>query len=91
MSITQPSIKLYYNNQGTMKLSHNLIFHTRWIKTYSNSLPFHKRVIGGEIKLQYINTNAQLADALIKPLCKVKFNQHRTSLGLHNLASLREN
>ena len=88
-SITQPSINIYCDNQGAIKLSHNPIFHAR---TKHIEIHYHfirERVLGGEIRLHYIHTNLQPADALTKPLGRVKFQQHRSALGLHYLQSLK--
>jgi len=84
------SIDLHCDNQGAIKLSQNHVFHAR---SKHIEIQYHfirERVLGGEIQLKYIQTSAQPADALTKPLGKLKLAQHRQALGLqylHNLQS----
>jgi hypothetical protein len=71
-----------------MKLSHNPVFHAR-----SKHIEIHyhfirERIIAGEIRLEYIRIHNQLADALTKPLGKLKFMGHRNTLGIHSLLDL---
>jgi hypothetical protein len=81
------SITLFYDNQGTMKLSHNPVFHAR-----SKHIEIHyhfirERILAREIRLEYIRTHDQPIDALIKPLGKLKLMEHRNILGI-SLTSL---
>ena len=86
------SIDLHCDNQGALKLSQNPVFHAR---SKHIEIQYHfirERVLGGEIQLKYIQTSAQPADALTKPLGKLKLAQHRQTLGLqylHNLQSIK--
>jgi hypothetical protein len=82
------SITLFCDNQGAMKLSHNPIFHAR-----SKHIEIHyhfirERILAREIRLEYIRTHDQPADALTKPLGKLKFMGHRNTLGIHSLLDL---
>ena len=39
----------------------------------------------GEVKLQYVVTNKQIADVLTKPLDRVKFEYFEENLGVHQI------
>jgi histone deacetylase 1/2 len=83
-----PSIVIFCDNQSAIKLSHNPVFHA---KSKHIEIHYHfirERVLEGEIELKYIHTDFQPADALTKSLSRVKFHQHRTTLGLHSLKTL---
>jgi hypothetical protein len=86
---TTYSIKIFCDNQGALKLSHNPVFHARskHIEIYYHFI--RERILGGEIQLHYIHTNEQPADALTKPLGRVKFQKHRIALGMHSLTHLK--
>jgi hypothetical protein len=84
-----PSIKLFCDNQEALKLSHNLVFHawSKHIEIYYHFI--RERVLEGEIQLYYIHINEQPADALTKPLGRIKFHKHSTALGMYSLAYLK--
>ena len=50
----------------------------------------HDKVQKGEVKLQYISTNDQVADILIKPLSKIKFVYLWDKMGLMEITPLVE-
>ena len=67
-----------------MKLIVNLVFHSRikYIQVQYHAI--RDFVEQGEIELQYIPTNAMLADGLTKALDRVKFKQIIKELDLTN-------
>ena len=71
-----------------MKLSHNPVFHARskHIKIHYHFI--RECILAGKIRLEYICTHDQLADAFTKPLGKLKCMGHRNTLGIHNLLDL---
>ena len=82
------SITLFCNNQGAMKLSHNLVFHVRSKHVEIHYHFISERILAREIRLEYIHIHDQLADALTKPLGKFKFMRHRNTLCIHSLLDL---
>ena len=64
---------IFYDNQGCVKLSKNLVFHD---KSKHIEIKFHyirDMVQRGAVKLQYVVMNDHIADVLTKPLARVKF------------------
>ena len=45
----------------------------------------HERVLSGEVKLQYVPTDQQVADIFTKPLGLDKLRQFSSALGLRHL------
>jgi hypothetical protein len=66
------STMIYCNDQSYVNLSEKLVFHDRpkyiEIKHYILRDKVQKR----EVVLQYISTNEQIADILVKPMSKMK-------------------
>jgi Reverse transcriptase (RNA-dependent DNA polymerase)/gag-polypeptide of LTR copia-type len=79
----QPSATIIYcDNQGAIALAKNPQFHAR---TKHIDIQHHfvrEKVASGEVDLQYVPTEEQLADGLTKPLSKEKFFKFRALLGL---------
>ena len=73
-----------------VKLSENLVFHDRSKNIDIKYYYIHDRVHKGEIKLQYISTDEQIANILTNPLSKGKFVYFRDKLGLVEIAPLVE-
>ena len=64
-----------------MKSSENLVFHE---KSKHIKIKYHyirDMVQRGAVKLQYVATEEQIADVLMKPLARVKFKYFREKLG----------
>ena len=61
------------DNQSCIKMSENLVFHDR--SKYVEIQYFYIRdmIQKGAKKLQYVSTDEQVADVLMKPLSRVKF------------------
>ena len=65
-----------------MKLSKNPAFHD---KSKHIKIKYHyimDMVQRGELKLQYVVTNDQIVDVLMKPLARVKFKYFMETLGV---------
>ena len=65
-----------------MKLSENPVFHDKSKHIKINFHYIRDMVQRGEIKLQYMETNRQIADVFTKPLARVKFKYFRERLGV---------
>ncbi|KAG6988694.1 Retrovirus-related Pol polyprotein from transposon TNT [Fusarium oxysporum f. sp. conglutinans] len=75
---------LYGDNQGAIAMAKNPQFHAR---TKHIDLQWHyvrERVSDGDVELQYVPTEQQIADGLTKPLPKDRFIVFRNALGLSN-------
>jgi hypothetical protein len=82
------SIPVHCDNQSTLKLARNPVFHAHTKHIEVHHYFVRKRLLEGEIRLHYISTDLQPADILTKALARTKFEQHRASLGLVSLSSL---
>jgi hypothetical protein len=73
---------MYCDNQGTIILAKNPIFqaHTKHIEIHHHFI--REKVQDKQITLYHISTHDKLADILSKPLNRLKFQQHHTSLGI---------
>ena len=63
-------------------MSKNLVFHD---KSNNIEIKYHytkDMVQRGAVKLQYVATDEQIADVLMKPLARVKFEYFREKLGV---------
>ena len=79
---------IHCDNQSCLKLTENTVFHDR---SKHIELKYHfirDMVQRGAIKLQYIHTNEQIADILIKPLSFGKIVHFRDKLGVAENVSL---
>lgn len=93
---TQPTqqdihLNLHCDNQGSINLARNPIFHSRTKHIELQHHYIRERLLEGEVQLHYIPTAAQPADILTKPLPRWKFEQHHTFLGLRPLHSVLSN
>jgi hypothetical protein len=66
------STMIYCDNQSCVKLSENPVFHDRSKHIEIKYYFLHDRVQRGEVVLQYISTDEQITDILVKPLSKMK-------------------
>ena len=81
IDLPQPVI-IYNDNQGAVALSKNPGSHAR---NKHIDIKYHyirQHVEDGSVRVEYISTDAMMADVLTKPLSKVKHLQHTQSLGL---------
>lgn len=70
------------DNQSCIKLSKNSVFHDKSEHIGIKYHYIHDMVEKGEVRLQYVATDEQVATVLTKPLSKVKFEYFRDRLGL---------
>ena len=65
-----------------MKLSENLVFHDKSKHIEIKYYYIRDMVQRGAVKLQYIEMDDQIADVLMNPLARVKFEYFRENLGV---------
>lgn len=82
------SIDIYYNNQRSIKLTKNSIFHVGKKHVEIHHHFIFKRIFRKEIKLYCINTNIQMANIFTKPLNTMKFELHQKILRIQTLSSI---
>jgi hypothetical protein len=71
---------IYQDNQGCIAMAHNPVHHSR---TKHIDIKFHfvrERIAAGEIKLEYIPTENQVADILTKGLHGPKFTKFKEAM-----------
>ena len=75
-------MKLYCNNQSTIKLEKNLVFHarTKHIKVYYHFI--QELIQNGNIELVYNPTQDQIVDIFTKPLAQDKFQKLKDGIGV---------
>ena len=82
---------IHYDNQSCMKLSENLVFHD---KSKHIEIKYHyirDMVHRGVVKLQYVAMEEHIADVLMKPLARMKFECFKERLGVLQIeASFQE-
>ena len=65
-----------------MKFSENSVFHDK-LKHIEINYPYIKDMVQrGVVKLEYVTTEEHIADVLMKPLARVKFEYFREKLGV---------
>ena len=78
-------ISLYSDSQSAINLAHNPIFHE---KSKAVALKYHltRHLIDeGQLSLEYIPTESQVADCLTKALSGTRMDEWRRNFGLHLL------
>ena len=73
---------MHFDNQSYVNLSKNPLFHD---KSKHIEIKYHyirDMVERGAVKLQYFAMEEQIADVLMKPLARVKFEYFREKLGV---------
>jgi hypothetical protein len=76
---------IYCDNLNSIQLAKNPVFNAR---TKHIQVHYHfvrERVLPGEVELQHVPTDRQIADIFIKPLGLDKLRQFSGTLGLHHL------
>jgi hypothetical protein len=82
------AIPLHCDNQSSLKIARNPIFHTR--TKHIEVCHHYVRERALEVKLHYIFTDQQPVDVLTKALPRINFEKHRADLGLVTLSTLTE-
>jgi hypothetical protein len=70
------------DNQTCIKMTENHVFHDRSKHIEIRYHYIRDMVQRGALKLQYISTDEQVVDVLIKPLSRIKFEYFRDKLGI---------
>ena len=73
---------IYGDNQGAIALARNPQFHARTKHIDTQHHFVREKQHSGEVDLQYIPTDQQVADGLTKALPRDKFEVFRSALGL---------
>jgi hypothetical protein len=76
---------IHYDNQGAIALVRNHENHARSKQIAIQEHFVREKVPSGEIELQYIPTEKQVADGLTKALPKVLFQAFFKALGLESM------
>ena len=76
------AVVLYCDNQGAMALAKNPQFHARTKHIDIQHHYVREQVTAGNVALEYVPTERQVADGLTKALCKDKFDRFRDLIGL---------
>ena len=76
---------LYCDNLSSIQLAHNVVFHARKKHIEVHYHFIREKVLSGEIDLQYVNTEEQVADIFTKALGAEKLRRFRETLGLQEL------
>lgn len=87
---TDEPVLLHCDNQSTIRLAENPIFHAR---TKHVEVQYHfvrEKVLEGDIEMKYIQTNDQVADLFTKGLTVTKFEDFRRQLGMISRSMLEE-
>ena len=79
----EPSIAtIHIDNQSAIQLCKNLVFHGRSKHIATRFHFIRESVEGGEVIVQKIHTDDQLADILTKPLGRVRFLHLCSKIGV---------
>ena len=73
---------IYCDNQSCIKLFENPVFHDKSKHIDIKYQYIRDMVEKGDVKLQYVSTDEQVADVLTKPLSRVKFEYFIDKLGV---------
>ena len=74
--------KLFIDNRSAEELSKNPVFHERSKHIDTRYHYITECVAGGVLEVKHISTEDQLADALTKPLARIRFAELRRQIGV---------
>ena len=80
-------IPIACNNESTIKLAGNPVFHARIKHIEIHHHFVHEKVLNQEIVLQKVRTSDQVVDVFTKALPRAKFELFRSDLGLTDRVS----
>jgi hypothetical protein len=86
--IKSTATEIFVDNQSTIKLVHNPVFHQR---TKHFELHYHfsrEKFEEGVIAVSHVSSKEMPADIFTKPLSRVKFEECRNRLGVTSLPAL---
>jgi hypothetical protein len=82
--VSDPTM-IYCDNLSSIQLAKNPVFYARTKHIEVHYHFFRERVLSGDVELQYVPTDRQIADILTKPLGLDKLWQFSGALGLRHL------
>jgi hypothetical protein len=82
--VSDPTV-IYSDNLSSIQLAKNPVFHaqTKHIEVHYHFV--HERILSGEVELQHVPMDRQIADIFTKPLGLDKLRQFSGALGLRHL------
>ena len=84
---TKQPITIFCVNTSAINLSKNMVMHSRTKNIPIKYHFLHKQVAEHNTRLEYVNTNEQIADIFTKPLPREAFEYLRQNMGVIALAS----
>lgn len=78
----QTPTTIHGDNQGSLNLAHNPVYHGRTKHIEVRHHFIREKILSGEVSVDYVPTNEQLADILTKALGRTTFERLRGQLGL---------
>jgi plasmid replication initiation protein len=81
---TKAAVTLYCDNQSTIRLAENPVFHARTKHVEVHYHFIREKVLQEEIELKHVNTKDQVADLFTKSLSSNKFEDFCRQLGMIN-------
>lgn len=88
---TSRATKLYCDNQSAIRIAENPVFHARTKHVEVHYHFLREKVLRGEIEMEHMNTEKQVADMFTKGLNISKFEEFRACLGIVSKQNLEHN
>lgn len=79
---TSYAVKLYCDNQSAIRIAENPVLHARTKHVEVHYHFLREKVLKGEIEMEHMNTEKQVADVFTKELNISKFEEFRARLGI---------